>query len=73
MEHSDLVNAVTVCPLCSKQDPRQLPKESGTIHKSLQPAKDWQIDYIGPVSLSEGSKYALVCVDTTSGLTQGFP
>lgn len=31
------------------------------------------MDYMGSLPLSEDSKYILVCVDTTSGLTQGFP
>ena len=36
--------------------------------------RDWQIDYIGPLSVArEDFKYALVCVDTASGLTQAFP
>ena len=37
-----------------------------------QLAGDWQIDYIGTLLLSEGSRYALVCVDILSGLTQTF-
>ena len=29
LKYSDLVNAVTTCPVCSKQSSRQLPKTSG--------------------------------------------
>lgn len=32
------------------------------IHWSSQPVKDWHIDSIAPLPLSEGSKYVLVCV-----------
>lgn len=49
----------------------QLPKEIGSIHQSSQLASDWQIDS-NPLPLSEGPKYAVICVDTTSGLTQAF-
>ena len=35
--------------------------------------KNQKIDYTGPLTLSEDSKYALVCVDPASGLTQAFP
>ena len=34
--------------------------------------RDWQIDYIGLPFLIEGSKCALLCVDSESGLTQAF-
>ena len=34
--------------------------------------RDWQIDYFGTLPPSEGFKYALICVDTASGLTQAF-
>ena len=37
-----------------------------------QLARDWQLDYIGTLPLSEASRYALVCVDILSGLTQAF-
>ena len=35
----------------------------------------WQIGklIIGPLTSTEGSKYALVCVDPMSGLNQAFP
>lgn len=41
----------------------------GAIHQTSQQLSDWQICCIGPFLLSEGSKYALVCMDTVSGLT----
>lgn len=70
---SDLVNAVTTCPACSEQCPRQLPEESGATQLSSQLERDWQIAYTVPLSVSEGSIYALVCVDPVSGLTQALP
>lgn len=42
--------------VCSKQHPRQPPKESGTIHWSFQPVRDHQIEYIGLLSPSERSQ-----------------
>lgn len=68
-----LVNGVIACHVCSKQCPRQQPKESGAIHQSSQLVKYRPIDYIGPLLPSESSKYALVCVDAESDLTQTFP
>lgn len=35
--------------------------------------KNQKIDYTAPLTLSEDPKYALVCVDPASGLTQAFP
>lgn len=35
--------------------------------------RDWQLDYIGPLSVSFGQKYALACVDIAMGLLQAFP
>ena len=72
LKYTELVNAVTECPVYSIQCPRQLPNESGTTHQSSQPVRNWKIDYIGPLPLSEGSKYALACMDTISGLTQAL-
>ena len=72
LKYSDLVNAITACPVYSKPCPWQMPKESGAIPWSSLPAKDWQTDYSGPFPLNEGSKCALVCKDTTSGLSQTF-
>lgn len=40
LKYSELINAVTACPMCSKQCPRQLPKESGAIHWSPQLVRD---------------------------------
>ena len=69
----DLVNAITACPVCSKQCPRQLLMESEAIHRTFQSVRDWQIDYICPLPLRKVSTYALVCVDIAFGLTQAFP
>lgn len=71
LKYSDMVSAVTACSVCSTHFPRQLPKVSGAVHWSFQQVRDWQSDYIGP-SLEVGVKYALVCVDTASSLSQPF-
>ena len=73
LKYSNLINAWTPCPVCSKQGPRQLLKETGATHWSSQLERDWQTDYLDPLSLGESSKYAWICVDTVSGLTQAFP
>lgn len=73
LKYSGLVKEVIACPVFSQQGPNWLPKESGAIHQSSQHMRDWQIDYSGPLPLSEGSKYAFVSVDTASGLTHAFP
>lgn len=62
LKYNNLANVVIACPVCSKQQPRQLPKESGAIHQSSQQVRDWQV--IGPPAPSECSKSTLVCVDT---------
>lgn len=69
-KYNDLVDAVTAAyPGCSKQCPKQGPKESRATYWSSQPVRDRQI---GPLPPNEGSKYSLICVDTASGLTGVF-
>lgn len=53
LKYSDLVNVITICHMCAKQHSRQLLRESGVIHQSSQPVKDWHIDYILPLPLTE--------------------
>lgn len=72
LKHSELVNTLTECLVCSKQHSRQVPKEPRAMHWSSQPVKDWQIDYVNLFILSKSSKYALVYMDTANGLTQAF-
>lgn len=38
----------------------------GHIKQSAIPLQQWLIDYFGHLPLSEGSKYALTCVDTVT-------
>ena len=38
----------------------------------LTPLVRWQIDYIGPLPISEGYQYAVTCVDTATGLLGAF-
>ena len=45
LKYSDVVNAVTAWPMCSKQCPKQQPKESGGIHRSSQPVMDWLLKH----------------------------
>ena len=33
----------------------------------------WQVDYIGPLPISEGYRYAMTCVDKATGLLVTFP
>ena len=73
MNYSNLANAVVARLVCYKQYPELLLKESKGIHQSSYPVKNWQIDYTGPILLSEDYKYALVYTNTSSGLIQGFP
>lgn len=51
LKYSDIANEVTGYPVCSKQHPRQLLKESGAIHWSSQPVRDWPVDRIGPLQV----------------------
>lgn len=45
----------------------------GYAHKSTCSMRDWQTDFIGPISVSEGYKYALfTCVGMDAGLLQAF-
>ena len=67
LKYSDLVNAIIAHPVFSKQHSRRLLKESGAIHQSSQQVRDWQIGYIGFLPPNEGSKYALVYMNTVSG------
>ena len=42
LKYSDLVNAVVVNTVCSKQCPMQLPKKSRVIHQNSKLVRDWQ-------------------------------
>lgn len=70
LKYSDLLQAVTACPVCSEQLPVQLPKKSGAIHRSSPQVRVWQTDDPGHLPLSDGSKYVLARVDTASSLTE---
>lgn len=73
LKYSNLVNTVTACPMCSKDCPRHLPKEYRATCQQSQMVREWQVDHIGPLPPSEGSKCALVYGDPTLGWTQAFP
>lgn len=72
LKYSVLVYAVIAHPVCSKQC-------QGNCQRSLDRSPEFltgeglanRLYWSLPVS--DGSKYALVCVDTVSGLTHAFP
>ena len=61
------------CVVCSKRDLHRVPQQHGTIAKGPIPLIRWQIDYIGPLLVSEGYQYIMTCVDTATGLLVAFP
>ena len=61
------------CLVCSKRDLHQVPHQHGTIVRGPIPIVRWQIDYIGPLPISEGYWYAMTCVDMATGLLVAFP
>ena len=52
--------------------PNLLPITTAHLARGHSPLKQWQVDYTGPISQSEGARYALTCIDTTSGLMQAY-
>lgn len=71
MQMSDVVDTHQQCPVCAETS-CPLPQEDGRIRRGEEPLTCWQVDYIGPLPHSEGSQYALTCVDTM-GLLQAYP
>ena len=61
------------CLVYSKRDLHQVLQQHGTIVKGPIPLVRWQIDYIGPLPISEGHQYAMTCGDTATGLLFAFP
>ena len=51
------------CVVCYKRDSHQVPQQHGTIARGPIPLIRWQIDYIGPLPVSEGYQYAMTSVD----------
>ena len=60
------------CVVCSTRDLHRVPQQHGIIAKGPIPLVRWQIDYIGPLPVSEGYRYAISCVDTATGLLVAF-
>ena len=52
--------------------PRSLPKTTTHLARGRSPLQQWQVDYTGPLPQSEGARYAMTCIDTTSGLMQAY-
>ena len=69
----DISRAWQECVMCSKKDLHQVPQQHGAIAKGPIPLIRWQIDYIGPLPVSEGYRYAMTCVDTATELLVAFP
>ena len=61
------------CVMCSKRDLHQVPQQHGTIVKEPILLIRWQIDYIGPLPVSEWYQYAMICVDTDTRFLVAFP
>ena len=70
---SDVVQACQGCDACSKMRPRSLPETTAHLARGHNRLQRWQVTYIGSLPRSEGAKYALICVDTASGLLQAYP
>ena len=71
---SDIAQACRDCDdACSKVRPRSLPKTTAHLDRGQNPLQQWQVDYIGPLPRSEGTRYAPTCVNTASGLLQPYP
>jgi len=69
----DVVQACQDCDTCSRMRPRPLLETTVHLTRGHNPLQLWQIDYIGLLPRSEGARYAVVCVDTASGLMQAYP
>jgi len=70
---SDIAQACQDCDTCSKMRLRSLPKTTAHLSRGHNPPQWWQVDYIGPLPRSEGSRCALSCINTASGLMQAYP
>ena len=70
---SDIVQACWDCDACSKMRLRSLPKTAAHLARGHNPLQQWQVDFIGPLPQSEGVRYSLTCINTTSRLMQAYP
>ncbi len=61
----------TICQHYTKKDVPQVIR--GQISRGIEPAQVWQMDFIGPLTLSKGCKYVCTAVDTYSGVLVAFP
>ncbi|XP_036592623.1 uncharacterized protein K02A2.6-like, partial [Trichosurus vulpecula] len=62
------------CIQCQLFAHRPVPKRiTGELARGALPAQIWQIDYIGPLPVSQGCQYACTCVDTYSGVLVACP
>ena len=73
MQLSDITQACQDCDSCSKMRPRSLSKTTAHPARENNPLQQWQVDYVGLLPRSEGTRYALTCTDTISGLLQAYP
>ena len=58
--------------MCTIGDLHRVPQQHRIINKGPIPLVRWQIDYIGPLPVSEGYQYAMTCVYTAIGLMVAF-
>lgn len=70
---SDIVQACQECKACSRMKLRPLPETTAHLSRGHHSLQRWQVNYTGPLPLSERVRYALTCIDTESGLTQAYP
>lgn len=73
LRYATMVQVCQVCPSYSLQRPWAIPRDTGQIARSNQPAQRRQMDSTGPLPLSDGCQHALTSADTATGLLQTYP
>uniref|UniRef100_A0A672GHB8 Integrase catalytic domain-containing protein n=1 Tax=Salarias fasciatus TaxID=181472 RepID=A0A672GHB8_SALFA len=61
-------SVLSKCERCQHQRKGQPQRLQGQIHRGKAPGQIWQVDFIGPLPWSAGSRYVCTAVDTYSGL-----
>ncbi|EAW57405.1 insulin growth factor-like family member 2, partial [Homo sapiens] len=60
------------CPACVQESRSPLLHDTGQISQGRSLAPWWQVDYIGPLPVSDGCCYALTCADPYNGANAGI-
>ncbi|XP_051935765.1 uncharacterized protein LOC127610079 [Hippocampus zosterae] len=69
----DVKTAIMDCEECQHQK-RGVPQHmQGQLHRGKSSGQIWQIDFVGPMPLSRGCRYACTAVDTFSGVLVVHP